>query len=71
MNTLLQNIADKNLKALEENLSKCDAQELQTINQKCENFKSLAIKTLNDKEFEDFCRILKNFYAQKKIGPKI
>lgn len=71
MNTLLQNIVDKDLKALEKNLSKCDAEELQKINHKCENFKSLAIKTLNDKDFEDFCRILKNFYAQKKIGSKI
>ncbi len=67
MNVLQQNILDKDLDSLEKNLNNCTTQTLVDINHKCESFKTLAIRTLNDSEFERFCKILKNYYAKNNL----
>ena len=67
---LHRHILEKNLVALAEDLQSERPEVIEELDNHGDSFKTLAIKTLNEQEFDIFCDILQNYYITKIVSEK-
>lgn len=61
-NELFQHVLDKNFVSLSQSLSTLPPEALLEVDEVGNTFKTLAIKTLTNAEFEEFCTIMQHYY---------
>ena len=67
INDLFKAVEQKDFQFLSQALRRVDKSALHEVDAAGHTFKTLAIKTLQNPEFEEFCRILQEYYREVKL----
>ncbi len=68
-NELFQHVKDKNFAMLSLSLRALPPEALLEVDEAGNTFKTLAIKILSDKDFEQFCSVLQGYY--ENLSPRL